>query len=91
MGLEEVRPVHKSPVILEELYYIEHQLCHRGYPFCGFVPVRVWNLAQRVILGLPSQSAHPPSLNTGSPGCLAGNILGISDAVYRYLTISDHF
>ncbi len=25
---------------------------------------------QRAILGLPSQSAHSPSLNTGSPGCL---------------------
>ncbi len=24
---------------------------------------------QRAILGLPSQSAHRPSFNTGSPGC----------------------
>ncbi len=32
-----------------------------------------------------------PSLNTASPGCYADNILGISDAVYPYLTISDHF
>ncbi len=42
-------------------------------------------------LGLPSQSAHPPSLNTGAPSCLADNILDISNAVYPYITISDHF
>ncbi len=34
------------------------------------------------ILDLPSQSAHPPYLNAGAPGCLADNILGISDTVY---------
>ena len=41
---------------------------------------------KRAILGLPSQSSHPRFLNTGSPGCLADNILGISDAVFPYLT-----
>ncbi len=40
-------------------------------------------MEERAILGLPSQSAHPPSLYAGAPGCLADNILGISDAVYR--------
>ncbi len=29
------------------------------------------------ILGLLSQSAHPPSLNTGAPGCLTDNILNM--------------
>ena len=28
---------------------------------------------------------HPPSLNSGARVCLAGNILGISDAVYLLL------
>ncbi len=46
-------------------------------------------LLEKVILGLPSKSAHPPSLNTGSPGCLADNILDIGNVVYPYLTISD--
>ena len=32
-------------------------------------------LGERAILGLPSQSAHPCSINTGAPGCLAGNIV----------------
>ncbi len=36
---------------------------------------------EKAILGLPSQSAHLPSLNTGAFGCLADYILGISDAV----------
>ena len=46
---------------------------------------------QRAILGLLSQFAHPRPLNTGAPGCLAGSIVGISDAVYPYLSIPDHF
>ena len=46
---------------------------------------------ERAILGLLSQFAHPRFLNTGAPGCLAGKIVGISDAVYPYLTIPDHF
>ncbi len=37
---------------------------------------------EREVLGLPSQSAHPRSLNTWAPGRLADNIFGISDAVY---------
>ncbi len=49
------------------------------------------DFSQRAIMGLLSQFAHPRSLNTGAPGCLAGNIVGISDAVYPYLTIPDHF
>ena len=46
---------------------------------------------ERAILGLLSQSAYPRSLSTVAPGCLAGYIVGISDAVYPYLTIPDHF
>ena len=41
---------------------------------------------ERAILGLPSQSAHPPSLNTGAPGWLADNILRINDAEYGVIS-----